>query len=197
MICRAAIFTLIFPITSSVLAQEAAAPPTPIAPPASVATSTPTPATVTTLRKRGWLSRVMHPFSSSETLPSYKDPKLRGLVVELQLAPQPVKLSEVRQIEVKLMVTNRGKYPVALDFPTDQRIEIQLLNSADVVLAKWSDTHAINEKSGAVLINPDEHVEYKETIATRELTPNKVFIADVFLPKYPELRVRQKFLTEP
>ena len=94
------------------------------------------------------------------------------------------------------MVTNRGKYPVALDFPTDQRIEIQLLNSADVVLAKWSDTHAINEKSGAVLINPDEHVEYKETIATRELTPNKVFIADVFLPKYPELRVRQKFLTE-
>jgi hypothetical protein len=197
MICRAAIFTLIFPITSSVLAQEAAAPPPPVAPPASVATSTPTPATATTLRKRGWLSRVMHPFSSSETLPRYKDPKLRGLVVELQLAPQPVKLSEVRQIEVKLMVTNRGKYPVALDFPTDQRIEIQLLNSADVVLAKWSDTHAINEKSGAVLINPDEHVEYKETIATRELTPNKVFIADVFLPKYPELRVRQKFLTEP
>ncbi len=197
MICRAAIFMLIFPITSSVLAQEAAAPPTPIAPPASIATSTPTPATATTLRKRGWLSRVMHPFSSSETLPRYKDPKLRGLVVELQLAPQPVKLSEVRQIEVKLMVTNRGKYPVALDFPTDQRIEIQLLNSADVVLAKWSDTHAINEKSGAVLINPDEHVEYKETIATRELSPNKVFIADVFLPKYPELRVRQKFLTTP
>jgi len=34
-------------------------------------------------------------------------------------------------------------------------------------------------------------------IATRDLTPNKVFIAEVFFPQYPELRIRQKFLTAP
>ena len=47
------------------------------------------------------------------------------------------------------------------------------------------------------MINPQETIEYKETIATRELAPNKVYIAEVFFPKYPELRARQKFMTAP
>ncbi len=90
-----------------------------------------------------------------------------------------------------------GNRMIPLDFPTDQRIEIQLLNSADVVLTKWSENHAIKEKLGTILINPGEHVEYKENIATRDLTPGKVFTVEVFFPKYPELHIRQKFLTEP
>jgi hypothetical protein len=48
-----------------------------------------------------------------------------------------------------------------------------------------------------VLINPQERVEYNETIATRDLTPNKVFVAEVFFPAYPELQIRQKFLAVP
>ena len=100
-------------------------------------------------------------------------------------------------MEVKLTVTNMGAYMIPLDFPTDQRIEVQLLNAADTVLTKWSDNHAVKEKPGTVLINPGEHVEYKENIATRDLTPGRVFTAEVFFPKYPELKIRQKFLTEP
>ena len=100
-------------------------------------------------------------------------------------------------MEIKVTVTNRGARMIQLDFPNDQRIEIQLLGAGDVVLTKWSENHAINENPGTVLINPQEHVEYNETIATRDLTPNKVFVAEVFFPKYPELRIRQKFLTAP
>ena len=100
-------------------------------------------------------------------------------------------------MQIKVTVTNKGNYMIPLEFPTDQRIEVQLLNSADAVLTKWSENHAIKDKPGTVLINPEEHVEYKENIATRDLTPGRVFTADVFFPKYPELRVRQKFLTEP
>ncbi len=100
-------------------------------------------------------------------------------------------------MEVKVTVTNKGNRMIPLDFPTDQRIEVQLLNSADVVLTKWSENHAVKEKLGTVLINPGEHVEYKENIATRDLTPGKVFTAEAFFPKYPELHIRQKFLTEP
>jgi hypothetical protein len=140
---------------------------------------------------------MLHPFSSSEVLPKYNDRKLRGLVLDLQVSPQPVRLSEIRQMEVKLRVTNLGNHMTQLDFPTDQKIEIQLLNSGEAVLTKWSENHAIKDKPGTVLINPGEHVEYKENIATRDLTPGKVFIAEVFFPKYPELHVRQKFLTEP
>jgi hypothetical protein len=122
---------------------------------------------------------------------------LRGLALDLQIAPQTVKLSEVRQLGIKLALTNQSKRPVTLEFPTNQRIEIYLRNSAGDVLTKWSDNHAMTDKPATVLINPQEHVEYNETIATRDLTPNKVFIAEVFFPKYPELRVRQKFLAAP
>src|SRR5215510_2299225 len=152
-------------------------------------TSTPT-------RKRGWLSRILHPFSPN-VVPQYKDPRLRGLALDLQIAPQTVKLSEVRQLNVKLSLANLGKRSVTLDFPTSQRIEIYLMNSAGEVLTKWSENHAIVEKPATILINPNERIEYNETISTRELTPNKVFIAEVFFPQYLELRIQQKFLAVP
>ncbi|HJT80817.1 MAG TPA: BsuPI-related putative proteinase inhibitor [Chthoniobacterales bacterium] len=145
--------------------------------------------------KRGWINRVFHPFSSSPKTPQYKDQRLRGLVLDIQTSPHPLKLSETRQMEVKVTLTNRGKRTIELNFPTDQRIEIYLRNSAETILTKWSDNHAVTEKPETVLINPEEHVEYVQTIATRELAPDKVFIVEVFFPNYPELRIRQKFMT--
>jgi hypothetical protein len=152
--------------------------------------------TSTPARRRGWLSRVLHPFSP-DAVPQYKDARLRGLTVDLQITPQTVKLSEVRQLGIKLTLANISKRPVTLDFPTNQRIEIYLTSSEGNILTKWSDNHAIAEKPATILINSQERIEYNETIATRDLTPNKVFIAEVFFPQYPELRVRQKFLAVP
>ena len=154
-------------------------------------TSTPTPA-----RKRGWLSRMLHPFSPN-VVPQYKDPRLYGLALDLQITPQTVKLSEIRQLNVKVTLANLSKRPVTLDFHTTQRIEIYLTNSAGEVLTKWSENHAITEKAATLLINPGERIEYNETISTRELTPNKVFIAEVFFPQFLELRIREKFLAVP
>ena len=201
MIRLAIIFSILLALTAGLPAQETGPKPSaaPETRPSVAATPvpTPTPITTTTLKKRGLFGRILHPFSSSEVLPKYNDRKLRGLILDLQVSPQPVRLSEVRQMEVKVTVTNMGNHMIPLDFPTDQRIEIQLLNAADAVLTKWSENHAIKDKPGTILINPGEHVEYKENIATRDLTPGRVFTADVFFPKYPELHVRQKFLTEP
>jgi Intracellular proteinase inhibitor len=154
---------------------------------------TPTPAPA---RKRGWLSRILHPFSPN-VVPQYKDPRLRGLALDLQITPQTVKLSEVRQLSIKVTLANLSKRPVTLDFPTSQRIEIYLTDSAGEVLTKWSENHAIADKPATLLINPSERIEYNETISTRELTPNKVFIAEVFFPQFQELRIREKFLAVP
>ena len=161
--------------------------------PLAAADPTPQP---TPPKRGGWFTRMLHPFQSTPT-PNYKDPRLRGLILDLKLSPQPVKLSEIRQLEVKITLTNVSKRAVTLDFPTKQRIEIYLKNSADAVLTTWSDNHAFEPNTGTVLINPGEHIFYPETIATRELIPNKVFIAEVFFPQYPDLRIRQKFLTAP
>ncbi len=173
---RVVLLLLVFAIVGRSLGQEAAPTATP--------------------HRRGWLSRMLHPFSP-EAVPQYKDPRLRGLALDLQITPQTIKLSEVRQLGIKATLTNESKRPVTLEFATNQRIEIYLRNSAGEILTKWSDNHAIAEKPGTVLINPQEHVEYNETIAARDLTPNKVFIAEVFFPKYPELRIQQKFLAVP
>ena len=100
-------------------------------------------------------------------------------------------------MDVKVRLTNKGKRTVTLEFPNAQRIEIYLRNSSEKILTSWSDNHAFAEVRGTVLINPQESIEYAETIATRELTPNKVFIAEVLFPEYPELHIRQKFLTAP
>ena len=148
-----------------------------------------------TPEKRSWFSR-LNPFRG-ERLPEYKDPALRGLMLTVQLSPQPIKLSETRQMDVRIRLTNRAKRPINLEFPNAQRFEIYLRNSAETILTTWSDNHAFAQMVGTVFINPQEHIEYAETIATRELAPNKVFIAEVFFPKYPELRVRQKFMTAP
>ena len=148
--------------------------------------------------KRGWFSRMLHPFSSSNPVPNYKDARLRGLLLELKLSPEPVKLSEVRQLQVSLSLKNVAKRAVVLDFPSEQRFEIYLRNSTEAILTIWSDNQpAFEDKPGTVLINPSEHVDYPATIATRDLSPNKVFICEVFFPQYPELRLRQKFMTAP
>jgi len=150
-----------------------------------------------TPEKRGWLNRMLHPFGSSNPAPNYKDARLRGLVLELKLSPEPVKLSEVRQLQVNLTLRNVSKRAIILDFPSEQRFEIYLRNSTEAILTIWSDNHAFEDKPGTILINPAEHIDYPATIATRDLSANKVFIAEVFFPQYPELRIRQKFLTAP
>src|SRR6267143_3372436 len=177
MIRQAIIFSIVLATALDLLAQETM--PESSVSPASSATpgATATPITTTTLQKRGVIGRIFHPFSSSEVLPKYNDRKLRGLILDLQVSPQPVRLSEVRELEDKVTVTNMGNHMIPLDFPTDQRIEIQLLNAADAVLTKWSENHAIKDKPVTILINPGEHVEYKENIATRDLTPGRVFTA--------------------
>ena len=142
--------------------------------------------------KRNWLSRAMHPFGSTDKIPQYKNPKLRGLALAVEIPQEPVKLSEVRQLPVHVILTNRGDRAVELNFPNEQRIEILLHDSSGHVVTRWSDNRAFEEQAGTLLINPGEHVEYSETIATRELTPGKVFTVEVTVPAYPELNAQHK-----
>jgi Intracellular proteinase inhibitor len=148
--------------------------------------------------QRGFLNRILHPFGPAKTkTPKFQDPRLRGLLLEVQVPTEPVRLSEVRQLRVHVALTNLSGNPIALDFPTSQRIDMQLLNPAGEVLTRWSENRAFTEEIGNLLINPREQIVYNETIATRELQPGRVYSVEVFFPKYPELRVRQKFMTAP
>lgn len=147
--------------------------------------------------KRSWLGRVFHPFHSGNKVPQYKNPKIRGLVLAVELPPEPVRLSEVRQLPVRVTLTNRGERAVELNFPSAQRIEILLHDAAGRIVTRWSENRAFADEAGTVLINPNEHIEYSETIATRDLVPGKVFTVEVTMPAYPELDGQRKSLTAP
>ena len=147
--------------------------------------------------KRSLFGRLLHPFGSSENIPEYKDPKIRGLILTVEVPSEPVKLSEVRQLPVRVLLTNRGERAVELFFPTEQRIEILLRDSSGHVLTRWSDNRAFEDKPGTLLINPGEHAEYSETIATRELVPEKVFTVEAVVPAYPELDAQRKSIAAP
>ena len=89
-------------------------------------------------------------------------------------SPETVKLSEVRQLSVKVTLANLSKRPVTLDFPTTQRIEIYFMNSAGDVLTKWSENHAIAEKAATILIDPSERIEYRRNnLSPANLRPTK------------------------
>ena len=147
--------------------------------------------------KRGLFGRLLHPFSSSTKVPEYRNSKIRGLVLALQLPDEPIKLSEVRQLPVQISLTNRGDRAVELNFPTAQRVEIYLRDAAGRIVTRWSDNRAFEATQASILINSGEHLEYAETIATRDLIPNKVFTVEVMVPAYPELDTKRKSLTAP
>ncbi len=147
--------------------------------------------------KRGWLRRMLHPFGSSEKIPQYKNPKIRGLALTVELPSEPVKLSEVRQLPVHVILTNRADRAVEMVFPSEQRIEILLHDSNGRVVTRWSENRAFAEQVGTLLINPGEHVEYSETIATRELSSGRVFTVEVTVPAYPEIGAQRKSIAAP
>lgn len=147
--------------------------------------------------QRSWLSRVMHPFGSGDKTSDYKDPHIRGLTLVVELPQGAIKLAETRQLPVHIALANRSKHAVELSFPTTQRIEILLHDSAGKIVTRWSDNRAFENQRGHLLINPDEQVDYSETIATRELSPGKVFTVEVVVPAYPELDAQRKGIAAP
>ena len=148
-------------------------------------------------QKGSWLNHVFHPLHSREKYPVYKNKSLNGLVLSVDLPNEPVKLSETRQLPVRVILSNRGPKAVELNFPSEQRIEILLHDSSGRVVTRWSENRAFEDKSANLLINPDEHVEYSETIATRELSAGKVFTVEVTVPAYPELDAQRKSIAAP
>ena len=92
----------------------------------------------------------------------------------------------VRQIEAAARLLDSGRGPFAVD--AERASGFRYSNRAYLIQIRRGG-------AGTVLIDPQEHIEYNETITTRDLTPDKVFIVEVFFPQYPELRIRQKFMT--
>ena len=109
----------------------------------------------------------------------------QGLSVELRSSPDPVKLGEVRSLEVTVILRNTSKKPVHLNFPSGQTVEIQLREpNSGKVLTKWSTDRIFNTEGRYLLINPQERLEFNEQISTKDMQTGKPYELETFFVGY-------------
>ncbi len=120
----------------------------------------------------------------------------RKFSLTISLDPLPVKLSEQRQLRVTLILTNRSGNFVHLQFPTTQRVEILVRNSAGKLVTQWSEDQSFANEPSYIAINPGERVEYTESIPTREMVAGQPFTIEGFFPNYDELKTHRTIIPQ-
>ena len=143
-------------------------------------------------KKPGLASRTWHtltsPFAHEEKPGTVR---VKNLALSMELAPEPVKLSETRQIKVALSLTNKSRKLVHLQFPTTQRIEVLIRDKDGKLVTQWSEDQSFANESTFVAINPGERIEYTAAVATRDLAPGREYVVEGFFPNFDELKVRK------
>ncbi len=120
--------------------------------------------------------------------------KTRNLAMTMEFKPQTVRLSDDRQVEVKIRLRNTSKRFVQLQFPTTQRIEILVHGEGGKLVTQWSEDRSFDPAPSYVSINPGEHVEYATFIPTRDMQAGKPYTVTGFFPHHEELKA-EKVLT--
>ncbi len=105
---------------------------------------------------------------------------------KLIVEPKTFALDDRREITATFTVENKTAKLIKLDFPTSQRIEILVRDPNGKVIEKWSDDRAFRDESGVVMINPAEHIQYEEKLATRDMQPGKAYTIEASLANNPE-----------
>lgn len=118
-------------------------------------------------------------------------PKMKRLEISISTSPETITLASTRRLAVEIVMKNNSKEAVSLQFPTSQRIEIQILDESGRALTRWSDDRAFAQMLGHVSINPGESVTYQETISLRDLKADLNYTLEIIIPGYPELTVRK------
>jgi len=148
-------------------------------------------------KKRGIIGRTWQ--SATKVIPFRGTPKpaivskassatFRGLEMKMTAEPTAPKLGETRQLTVTLQLQNKGKRLVQLDFPTTQRIEVLVRNTAGKMVEQWSEDQRFENEPGLVAINPGERLEYAATVSTRDFVAGQEYIVEGFFPNYESLR---------
>jgi hypothetical protein len=112
----------------------------------------------------------------------------KGLDIGLEADPAQVKVSEVKQIKVKVTLANRGHKIAELEFPTSQRIEVLIKTKEGKTIEQWSEDQAFSNEPTMVTINPGERLEYAVSVATRDMVPDQTYSVEAFFPNFDQLR---------
>ncbi len=135
----------------------------------------------------------------SEAAATHLKTNAQGLAVEIRTSPDPLKLGEVRQVDVTVILRNTSKQPVHLNFPTGQTIEILLREpNSGKVISKWSTDRVFNSESRYLLVNAQERLEFNEPVSARDLQAGKPYTVEAYFVGYDkELRASKALVPQP
>jgi len=120
----------------------------------------------------------------------------KNLILNMELSPLPLNLSDTRQLKVVISLTNKSSKMLRFDFSTSQRFEILVRNKSGRTLLQWSEDQAFLAEPATITINPGERIEYETSVATRDLTAGNQYMIEGFFPKYKELKIQKRIVPQ-
>jgi hypothetical protein len=118
------------------------------------------------------------------------------LMLSMRVEPQPLKLSDTRQMKVTVVVSNKSSKLVQLEFPTTQRIEVLVRHAGGKLVEQWSEDRTFANEPGIRAINPGERLEYAATLSTRDLVAGQSYTVEALFPNYESLRLQKTVVPE-
>jgi hypothetical protein len=132
------------------------------------------------------------------------DPKAFDTKVEV--SPNPLSLKALRalapnpNIKVTFSVRNHAKKTYTLSFPTAQRWDFRILNSAGLPIYVYSDNCEFEQAVGSSMVNNDDKLVYSETVnfddLSQPLAPGTYTVQSV-MANYPDIRAQTAMTVQP
>jgi len=115
---------------------------------------------------------------------------------KLEVSPNPLSLRSAKaagpnpSIKVTFSIRNHAKKTYTLSFPTAQRWDFRIINSAGAVVYTYSEDHEFIQTVGTSMVNQGDKLAYSESVdfndITGALTPGTYKIQAV-MANYPEM----------
>jgi hypothetical protein len=107
----------------------------------------------------------------------------------LLLDPESPDLPDTREVGLTYTVRNTSNRMARLEFPTGQHVEILARKPGGAVIERWSDDRSFGQGESIVILNPNERIEYREKISTREMKPDTAYEVEARLNTSPDFRL--------
>ena len=115
----------------------------------------------------------------------------RNTTEKLTIDPPTFSLTERREVETTYTLRNNTGKIMRLDYPTSQRMDIITKDASGQAVDKWSDDRSFKPQEGIVIINPNERIEYREKVPTREMKPDQTYTIQAEVAGYPDYTASQ------
>jgi Intracellular proteinase inhibitor len=110
-----------------------------------------------------------------------------GLEMRVTLSPDTIKLPDTRSFEARIVLINRTKKAVTLQFNDSREYDFLLQDSSGKKLVQWTDDQPVTQNPGYVIVNPGERSEFVGTISTRDMVVGRPYVLQASLVGYPKL----------